>query len=294
MIDKNAHGRERLPSTVEGWVRRYASDFGFVPVRGAPPTEFAPGDRAKVDLMRKRFESGQPIHVVGDRTLHAWCEDYAEEPLGVRFAGNAMCGAEFSLCGNYRYRLWRRWDDDPRKPVPAFIGLNPSTADEKELDPTLRRIKGFCLKEGCAGFEMLNLFAYRSTDPSALLDVGDPIGPGNDRAINLVCRRVSYVVCCWGNGGDIAYRSARVMWALSKCKELPRKNIHCFGLTKLRDSKLSPGRMVGQPRHPLYLAKDSVTIQLPFEQMDINDDDQILEDGDGVGEVEDGTGFELR
>ena len=45
--------------------------------------------------------------------------------------------AIFSECRKYRYALCRIWDDS--KPYAMFIGLNPSTADETEDDPTIRR-----------------------------------------------------------------------------------------------------------------------------------------------------------
>lgn len=50
-------------------------------------------------------------------------------------------GAELSEDREYRYRLWRQWD--AQKPTLAFIMLNPSTADESEDDPTIRRCLGY-------------------------------------------------------------------------------------------------------------------------------------------------------
>ena len=45
-------------------------------------------------------------------------------------------GAVFSDCRKFRYALWRMWDED--KPLVMIIGLNPSTADEKVNDPTIK------------------------------------------------------------------------------------------------------------------------------------------------------------
>ena len=45
--------------------------------------------------------------------------------------------AKFSKDRIYRYALWRIWDDT--LPKLLFIGLNPSTADETNDDPTMRR-----------------------------------------------------------------------------------------------------------------------------------------------------------
>jgi len=49
--------------------------------------------------------------------------------------------AKFSKCRRYRYSL--RTVCDETKPVAAFIGLNPSTADDTVDDPTVRRCRGF-------------------------------------------------------------------------------------------------------------------------------------------------------
>ncbi|GHX72979.1 hypothetical protein VCSRO16_3593 [Vibrio cholerae] len=69
--------------------------------------------------------------------------------------------AELSKCRKYRYALWRTWDSD--KPFAMFIGLNPSTADEKNDDPTLRRCINFAKSWGYGGVCMANLFAFRAT-----------------------------------------------------------------------------------------------------------------------------------
>src|SRR5262245_23656231 len=54
--------------------------------------------------------------------------------------GNEQSGAIFSDCEKYRYVLWRQWDLlDPEPCFMAFVGLNPSTADESLDDPTIRR-----------------------------------------------------------------------------------------------------------------------------------------------------------
>lgn len=71
-------------------------------------------------------------------------------------------GAQFSQCRKYRYALWRTWDDDSHI---TFIGLNPSTADETEDDPTIRRCIAYAKKWEFGGINMLNLFAFRATSP---------------------------------------------------------------------------------------------------------------------------------
>ena len=63
----------------------------------------------------------------------------------------------------------------------AFIMCNPSTADEHQDDPTIRRCIDFARSWGYAELVVLNLFAYRSMmDPALLRTKGDPVGPMND------------------------------------------------------------------------------------------------------------------
>ena len=66
-------------------------------------------------------------------------------------------GAVISECQNYRYSLWRIWDES--KPLIGFIGLNPSTADHREDDKTISRCIKFADSWGAGGFYMMNLFA---------------------------------------------------------------------------------------------------------------------------------------
>src|SRR5437867_1481016 len=93
-------------------------------------------------------------------------------------------GATISDCGRYRYGLWRIWDES--KPYCLFLMLNPSTADDIDNDATVERCQRRAAAMGYGGLHVANLFAWRSTDPSVLTSVPDPIGPDNDRTIVTV------------------------------------------------------------------------------------------------------------
>jgi hypothetical protein len=57
---------------------------------------------------------------------------------------------------------------------PLFvIGLNPSTADDKIPDMTIKRVMSFANKHGCDSFIMLNLYPQRTTEPAKLHSVID-------------------------------------------------------------------------------------------------------------------------
>lgn len=135
------------------------------------------------------------------------------------------------IVGKYRYELRRQWS--PELPTVAFIGLNPSTADAMQDDPTIRRCVGYAKAWGYGQLIMLNLFAYRATDPLAMKSADDPIGPENDETLRRVAAQAAVVVAAWGNHGSHLGRGAAVRNLVP---------LHYLRLTKS-----------GQPAHPLYL-----------------------------------------
>jgi len=146
-------------------------------------------------------------------------------------------GAQFSKCRRYRYALWRTWDENNGHVM--FIGLNPSTADEKEDDPTIRRCIGYAKSWGFGGIYMLNIFAFRATKPRNLRDASDPIGSENDDYLKMYCDNSGLNIACWGTHGAFMNRGQSVIELLGK------NNLSCLGITKS-----------GQPKHPLYLKRD--------------------------------------
>jgi hypothetical protein len=143
-------------------------------------------------------------------------------------------GARFSRCRRWRYLLWRCWD--ARRPAANFLMLNPSTADERVLDPTCARARDYAERWGYGALVVTNIFAYRNTDPARMKAAEDPVGPGNDAAILKAAAHSALVVCAWGNHGRFLERSAQV-------KELLKKQ-------KLHVLRLNAN---GEPAHPLYL-----------------------------------------
>lgn len=145
-------------------------------------------------------------------------------------------GATFSEPDRvYRYLLWREWD--PARPRVLFVMLNPSTADETVLDPTLRRCLGFAQRWGFGSFTIANLFALRSTDPKRLREVEDPVGPLNDGYLSAAAMTAGRVVAAWGAHGGLYHRADAVTRMLRPCVDLM-----ALRLTS-----------AGDPGHPLYL-----------------------------------------
>ena len=165
----------------------------------------------------------------------------ARQKLG-SYTSTTVGSAGFSRCGRYRYWLRRVWDRD--RPQCAWIGLNPSTADARTDDPTLRRCIGFADDWGYGSLLLVNLFSWRATDPTALLRTSDPIGPRTPLWLRRAVTESDCVVAAWGNGGLIRNRGYEVAAALV--------DAHCLGMTAR-----------GMPRHPLYCPKRSTLLSLP-------------------------------
>lgn len=120
-----------------------------------------------------------------------------------------------------------------------FIGLNPSTADEVNNDPTVTRCINFSKAWGYGAFCMTNIFAYRATDPKVMKAQPEPVGPDNDKWLVEIAREAGIVIAAWGVHGEHLNRGKEVVDLLDE--------IHCLGRTKK-----------GYPKHPLYLAKTSI------------------------------------
>ena len=154
-------------------------------------------------------------------------------------------GAEFSSDRIHRYTLWRIWNRE--KKYAAFVGLNPSTADEYKNDPTVTRCINYAKDWGFGGMYMLNIFGFRSTDPKNLYTTDDPVGPENDFHIKRISAEAGITIAAWGNHGELNNRGKRVRKLLA--------DPYCLKLTKN-----------GNPGHPLYLRKDIQPIRLRVGQ----------------------------
>lgn len=146
-------------------------------------------------------------------------------------------GATLDSEREYRYRLWRTWDAEG--PTVVFVMLNPSTADEDEDDPTLRRCINYAKDWGYGRLEVVNLFALRATKPDELREHESPIGGANDVHLRQVCESAEKVVAAWGANGSLLDRGREVAEML---------DTELFALGTTND---------GHPLHPLYQPKDA-------------------------------------
>jgi len=151
-----------------------------------------------------------------------------------------------TIDGDYRYNLWRtiKQRDVELAGTVTFVMLNPSTADAVDDDATIRRCMGYARRWGYRHLMVVNLFAYRSTDPKALRRQEDPVGPKNDDYIEEAVKSSLLVVAAWGNNavwsGPHSMRNKDVIDIVTRHQAL-----HCLGRTSQY-----------QPKHPLRLRAD--------------------------------------
>ena len=118
----------------------------------------------------------------------------------------------------------------------VVIMLNPSTADADQDDSTIRRLIGFAKRWGNGVLNVVNLYAYRSTDRGALINVSDPVGPDNDHWIGATVATAGLVVLAWGNDG--AGSRARHVHEMVRA---------------MNPMRIGPLTKAGEPKHPLYI-----------------------------------------
>lgn len=144
--------------------------------------------------------------------------------------------AVISDCQQYRYLLRRTWHAE--RPRALLVMLNPSTADASKDDPTIRSCVRLLNAQGYGSLEVVNVFAFRATDPDDLTKTEDPMGPQNERVIAAAVGRCDVVVCAWGAHHLAQRKTSFLKQFLSSRKPA----IYCFGKTK-----------AGAPKHPLYI-----------------------------------------
>jgi len=141
--------------------------------------------------------------------------------------------AIFSEDKQYRYVLTRVWKE-PSNPI-LWIMLNPSTADEYQLDPTLTRCLNFSQDWNFSEMIICNLFSLRSTNPKNLYSHKNPIGPENLKYILEESKRANMIMVGWGNHSNLD-----INWRNNLLNSL-NKSLYCLGRNKN-----------GNPSYPLY------------------------------------------
>lgn len=161
---------------------------------------------------------------------------------------NNLVGAVFNKDRTHRLQLWRRWNSN--KPMVLFIMLNPSTGDEKENDPTIKRLISFAQNFNYGGFYIGNMFSYITPNSIDLCLIEKDQMNFDENNIHLkeMASKCKDVVFGRGNSGQINFDRQREIVEMFP-------EALCFKLTSM-----------GFPNHPLYLP-DSSTLDKYQELM---------------------------
>ena len=143
--------------------------------------------------------------------------------------------AEFSIDKKERYSLKREWDKSKNKIL--YIMLNPSLADDKNDDPTIRRLISFTKKYNYGGFLVGNIFTTITPNPKEL-DKSKGMSDKNFEELIKLINKVDQIVYAWGDNIEEP----------QLLKELVL-NPKCFGKN-----------LNGSPKHPLYLPSETKLI----------------------------------
>ncbi|RBY89172.1 DUF1643 domain-containing protein [Blastococcus sp. TBT05-19] len=139
----------------------------------------------------------------------------------------------------FRYAFGRWWGEEDLASTVVWVLLNPATGDtEKRRRPTLDRCIGRSRELGATGLLIVNLFAFRHTDPRSIRMAADPVGPAGDDALRILTGAGASTVAAWGSHGSWRGRSVQVAPLLLEPM--------CLGTTA-----------GGEPRHPLYVRADA-------------------------------------
>ncbi|OAX50322.1 DUF1643 domain-containing protein [Paenibacillus sp. AD87] len=147
--------------------------------------------------------------------------------------------ANFDEQRNYRFCLTREWDLG--LPRLLYIMLNPSTASESTEDQTSKQCLYFAKELGFGSLEIVNLYSFISSDPTALKDSVDPIGIDNDKHIIEAAKRSNKIVIAWGERHFFNNRNTYVI------EFLKQNGYEIYCLKKAKS---------GHPRHPSRLKHD--------------------------------------
>lgn len=136
----------------------------------------------------------------------------------------------------YRYMLWRIFD--PLLPILVVLMLNPSGATHSQGDRTVDGLVRRARRLGYGGILVVNCFAWRAKDPSCMRRAPDPVGPANDRTIELALDQEVDLLCAWGTNATHLGREEKIRCLISEGRARPHWLRLCAG---------------GAPEHPLYL-----------------------------------------
>ena len=123
--------------------------------------------------------------------------------------------ADFSLDKKYRYTLQMEFSPDllnpDRNETTTVLLKNPSSADEKRADSTIRKVETFVYRRfpNTRFLNIYNIFAFRATDAIELHQLmkenskATGVGADNDRFLKELLKKTDNLIAAWGGPSGI-------------------------------------------------------------------------------------------
>ncbi len=144
---------------------------------------------------------------------------------------------------------------------PLFcFGVNPSTAEPSNLDPTLRIVKNWSNRLGYDGWVMVNIYPQRATNPNDL----------HGMPVNWLHRQNKRLIYGYLGSGHISQRTIWAAWGT-----LIEKRTYLRDCLRgiIEDSVINHNWITigkkskdGHPHHPLYLPRKSQPEKFDIEE----------------------------
>lgn len=160
---------------------------------------------------------------------------------------------------NKKYPLYRCDSDDSHRylmgediikddEIIICIGVNPSTANQNELDPTLTRLDNYCkiYREPKCKWVMFNLYPQRAANPNELdNDLDQEQHKENIRVFrNFLCKRKKTNITILAAWGSLIYKRKYLINCLNEIYQIA----NCFTWKCVKTTvKGNPKHWIGAP-----------------------------------------------
>lgn len=148
--------------------------------------------------------------------------------------------AKFNEDRTQRFVLGRIWDEFEKQAL--VIGLNPSTANESDNDPTIKSVIRILKHNGYGGLWMMNLFNFVTPYPEEL----------KNKATLYDLQLCMSLIDKYYRGKDIIFA-----WGAFETHGRDKEMIKRFGAWAYCMGKNKDG----SPKHPLYLKSNTELVK---------------------------------
>ena len=175
-------------------------------------------------------------------------EDVVKESIEIVFSNDENGVANSENKASHRYFYRKVFNTNLKDKMLTFIMLNPSNADQNKPDQTIKNIEEITRNNSYNGFQIVNLFSYRTPSQKCLIDKIEKLKISPDDSFNE--KNLKYlkyikgdVVLAWGsNAKSICNKYEKGYY--NKVLDILKKNechLYTYASSLNKD---------GSPKHP--------------------------------------------